>query len=210
MTTDEEQRRESVDSLTREWRRPSGVAADAVRILVLVSAVVTIPFQPTEVPLRFALMFLALLVTHWMGVPRPFDAAFGALMLASGWASAAGWYFEHRWIDVPIHFALTGTAATVVYVALVRVGQLPAPRGPGAGSRGTVVLLVALIGGTISALWEMYEWLAETFLQSRILVGYDDSIADMANGVAGSVVAGLLMAAWLHTGHDLHARERAD
>lgn len=111
--------------MTRAWTRPSGVVADIVRVLVLGSALVTIPFQPTEVPLRFALMFLALLATRWMGVPQPFDAAFGALMLASGWASAAGWYFEHRWIDVPIHLALTGTAATVAYVALVRVGGLP-------------------------------------------------------------------------------------
>ena len=197
-----------MDRLTREWTRPSGIAADAVRVLVLVSALVTIPFQPTEVPLRFGLMLLALLVTRWLGVPRPFDAAFGALMLASGWASAAGWYFEHRWIDIPIHFALTGTAATVVYVALVRAGQLPAPRrSDGGGSTGTVVLLVVLLGGTMSAVWEMYEWMAENFLQSRILVGYTDSIADMANGVAGSLVAGALMAAWLHTGHDLRAGE---
>lgn len=197
-----------MSALTHEWTRPSGVLADVVRGLVLLSALATIPFQPTEVPVRFALMLLALLATRAMGVPRPFDAAFGALMLASGWASAAGWYFTHRWIDIPIHFALTGTAATVVYVALVRVGQLPAPRRPDvAGGPGIVVLLVVLIGGTISALWEMYEWVVENVLASRILVGYQDSIGDMANGVAGSLVAGLLMGAWLRTGHDLDARE---
>jgi hypothetical protein len=195
-------------ALTREWTRPSGVLADAVRVLLLASALATLPFQPAEVPLRFGLMLAVLLGSRWLDVPRPFDAAFGLLMLTSGWASAAGWYFEHRWIDIPIHFALTGTAATVAYVALVRAGQLPAPRRhDGAGSTGTVALLVVLLGGTMSALWEMYEWLAEAYLPSRILVGYDDSIGDMANGVAGSVVAGLLMAAWLHTGHDLRGRE---
>lgn len=70
-----------------------------------------------------------------------------------------------------------------------------------------MVLLVVLLGGTMSALWEMYEWLAENFLQSRILVGYDDSIGGMANGVAGSLVAGGLLAVWLRTGHDLRARD---
>lgn len=195
-----------MNAVTREWTRPSGVVADGVRVLVLLSALVTIPFQPAEVPLRFGLMLLALLATRWLNVPRPFDAAFGLLMLASGWASAAGWYFEHPWIDIPIHFALTGTAATVVYVALVRAGGLPHPGEEGGGGSGTVVLLMVLLGGAMSALWEMYEWLAENFLESRILVGYDDSIGDMANGVAGSLVAGLLMAAWLRTGHDLRAR----
>lgn len=198
-----------MSTLTHEWTRPSGVVADVVRLLVLLSALATIPFQPTEVPVRFGLMLLALLAIRQMGVPRPFDAAFGTLLLASGWASAAGWYFTHRWIDIPIHFALTGTAAAVFYVALVRVGQLPAPGRPdvAGGGAGFVVLLIVLLGGTISALWEMYEWLVENVLASRILVGYEDSIGDMANGVAGSLVAGLLMAAWLRTGHDLDARE---
>lgn len=52
---------------------------------------------------------------------------------------------------------------------------------------------------------ELYEWLAATFMQSRILVGYDDTIGDMANGLFGSVVAGLLMAWWQRTGHGLRA-----
>ena len=187
--------------------RVTGLVSDAIRVLALVSALVTIPTEPTEVPLRFALIFGALLVTRAIGIPRPFDAAFGLLMLVTGWASALGWYFEHRWIDIPIHFALTGATAAVLYVAAARFDLLPKPDPPARHKRTVaVILLVVLLGATTSLVWEIYEWLAETYLQSRILVGYQDTIGDMTNGLLGSLVAGVLMAAWQRSGHDLKAR----
>ena len=196
-----------MDAPTTSARHPTAVLADLLRVLALVSALITIPTQPTEVPLRFGLMFALLLVTRVLAMPRPFDAAFAALMLLSGWASARGWYFEHPWIDIPIHFALTGAAAAMLYFVVARVDLLPKPDEPSLRhSVGAIVMVVALLGGTTAVLWEIYEWLAATFVQSRILVGYDDTIGDMANGLAGSLVAGLLMAWWQRSGHGLRAR----
>ena len=114
-----------MQSLTKQKSTPTAMAADVLRLVALVSAVVTVPSQPTEVPLRFALMFVLLLVTRVIEMPRPFDAAFAALLLVSGWASALGWYFDHRWIDIPIHFALTGAAA-----AMLLLRSRPAPQRP--------------------------------------------------------------------------------
>lgn len=82
-------------------------------------------------------------------MPRPFEAAFAALLIFSGWCSA--------W---------------------------------GCGNLGAVVLVVTLLGATTALLWEIYEWLAENYLFSRIPVGYDDTIGDLANGTLGSLVAG--------------------
>lgn len=178
-----------------------------LRALALLSALVTIPTQPTEVSLRFGLIFVGLLVTRAVGIPRPFDAALALLMLTTGWASALGWYYEHEWVDIPIHFALTGATAAVLYVAAARLDLLPKPEHPSrTQATTTIVLVVVLLGATTSLVWELYEWLAETYLQSRILVGYDDTIGDMTNGLLGSLVAGALMAVWQRTGHDLHAR----
>lgn len=194
-------------ALTAQWTHPTGVIADLLRVLALVSVLVTVPTEPTEVPLRFGLMFALLLVTRVIAMPRPFDAALAALLLLSGWASAAGWYFEHPWIDIPIHFALTGASAAMLYFALARLDLLPKPHQPSLRRNvGAVVLVVTLLGGTTAVVWEIYEWLAATFVQSRMLVGYDDTIGDMANGLVGSVVAGLLMAWWQRRGHGLRAR----
>lgn len=192
---------------SQEWTRAAGVVADILRATALVSAVVTTPTQPAEVPLRFALIFAALLVTRTFGIPRPFDAGFALLLLATGWASALGWYVEHSWIDIPIHFALTGTTAAVLYVAAARLDLLPKPNHPSrTKASATIVIVVVLLGATTSLVWELYEWLAENYLPSRILVGYDDTAGDMTNGLLGSLVAGALMAAWQRAGHDLRAR----
>jgi hypothetical protein len=84
---------------------------DLLRVLALVSAAVTVLSPPQEIALRFALILGLLLVTRAVHMPRLFDAAFAGLLLASAWANALNWYFQHPWIDIPIHFALTGATA---------------------------------------------------------------------------------------------------
>lgn len=191
---------------TGGWERYSGLVTDAVRVITLLSALVTLGDRPAEVPLRFGLIFGLLLATRFLDLPRPFETAFALLLVASGWASALGWYFEHPRIDIPIHFALTGTAAALTYVGLVRADLLSEPPRPCRGKSGaSVALLVMMIGATLGVIWEQYEWLAENYVPSRILVGYDDAIGDLTNGLLGALVAGVLMTAWLRSGHGLRA-----
>lgn len=197
-----------MNTVTREWTHPFGVGGDVLRLLALVSAVAVLPSQPLEASLRFALIFALLLVTRAIQMPRPFDAVFALLLLVSAWCSALGWYFDYPWIDIPIHFILTGATAAMLYFGLARLDLLPKLDQPSLRrSVGGIVLIVTLLGGTASLLWEIYEWLAENFLPSRILVGYDDTVLDMTNGLLGSVVAGLCVAGWQRTGHGLRERE---
>lgn len=188
-------------------RHASARVADVLRVLVLVSALVTLAGRPTEVALRFALVFGLLLVTRTLDLPRPFDAAFAAMLLASGWANALDWYHERPWIDIPIHFALTGATAAMLYFVLARHDLLPRPEQPTVRkSVAAIVLITALVGAGAAVLWEIYEWLVASYVDSRIPVGYDDTIGDMANGAVGSLVAGLALAAWQRHGHGLGAR----
>lgn len=197
-------------SVTTATGHSSGVLADGLRVVALLSAVAValVPTFPTEAAVRFALTFAALLVTRAIQLPRPFDAAFAALLLATGWASALGWYFEHPWVDVPIHIALTGATAAVLYFGVARAGLLPPLGDPGLRRRTAgIVLVVTLLGATVALLWEVYEWVAENVLSARILVGYDDTVLDMVNGFAGSVVAGVCVAWWARSGHGMRAEE---
>jgi hypothetical protein len=68
---------------------------DLLRVLALVSAAVTVLSPPQEIALRFALILGLLLVTRAVHMPRLFDAAFAGLLLASAWANALNWYFQH-------------------------------------------------------------------------------------------------------------------
>lgn len=157
---------------------PVGRLTDLLRLLVLLSAALSAWTQPAEAAVRFLLIFLLLMVTRAIRAPRPFDAALALMLLATGWASAAN--------------------------GLMRLDLLPPPGrftvGRGAG---IVVLPVMLLGATAAAIWEIYEWLAETYLPSRIAVGYADTIGDMTNGMLGSVAAGLALTWWLRDGKGL-------
>lgn len=52
-----------------------------------------------------------------------------------------------------------------------------------------IVVQVPVIGTTLGVVWEFYEWFVETFTETRIAVGYGDTIADLAMDLLGSVVA---------------------
>lgn len=181
-----------MNMISQEWRHPWGVVADLLRLVALVSVPVAAFTQPVEGVVRFAGVFAVLLVSR-SRVPRGLDAAWAATLLVSAWASALQWYMTYRWIDIPIHFATTGATAGVAYFLLLRTGVLP--RHPGDVVRNVVV--VTMIGSTLSVLWEMYEWSAEQFIPNEILVGYSDTIGDQAMGTLGSVLAGVVIARWL-------------
>ena len=191
-----------------DGHRPWAVASDVVRVLALLSAAVVAPSQPFEAVLRFLLIFGVLLGTRVAAVPRPFDTAFGVLLLVSAWSSALGWYFEHPWIDVPIHFALPGATAAIAYVVAARADVVPALPDADLRARGAVALATLMLGVNVAVVWELYEWLAATYLPSRILVGYDDTIGDLAMGLLGSVVAGVILAWWETNGRPLRASRR--
>jgi hypothetical protein len=59
-----------------------------------------------------------------------------------------------------------------------------------------LVLLTTAIGVTIGVLWEFYEWLADRVLGLDPIVGYTDTIADLAMDGLGALIAGLALTAW--------------
>ena len=50
------------------------------------------------------------------------------------------------------------------------------------------------LGATAAVLWEIGEWAGHTFLDPSIYVGYADTVGDLAAGLAGSVVAAVVLA----------------
>lgn len=178
-------------------RDPSGVVADLLRLVCLTSVVVAALSQPVEGAIRFAAIFLVLLFAR-SRVPGPLDASFAAATLVSAWASALQWYTTYPWVDIPIHFATTGAAASVAYFILAEVGIVPRRRREVPWN----LLIITMIGGTLCVVWEIYEWTAWRFIPNEMVVGYSDTIGDMTMGTLGAIVAAFLIARWLRA-HDL-------
>lgn len=177
---------------------PVRVLADLIRAGTLVSAVGAFFLFPLEGGVRFTLVFIALLVPRLVGgIPAPFDLAYCATLLLATWSTTAGWYKALPWIDWPVHAVTTGSIAGMLYLLLARYGLLPGLQDrPLRGHPGSVVLLSVALGFAAGSVWELYEWAANNLLQAGILVGYDDTIADLLMDGSGSLVTGLGLVAW--------------
>lgn len=198
--------------LAQEWQRPSGVVADLMRLAMLASAVFALVAGTVESTLQFALLFLVLVGARVFGVPRPFDAALGATLLSAGWARSLRWYHQYPWSDIPIHFATTGAIAAMLYLILAQLDLLPDLHDDVVAlNPSAAVLLTTALGVTAGVVWEFFEWAVKTFVPGTMMVvGYTDTVGDLAMDTLGAVVAGLLLAVWGKLGFGTEQRTDAD
>lgn len=173
-------------------RGPAGV----VRVLGLASVVVAVVALGPVDAVLLLLVLAGLVVPLTARVDPRLDAAYGIGLLAAGWAGALDLYQRISWLDVVMHLVVTGLVAAVGHLVVARVtGAVVDPVLP-AASRvrvGSVGVTTAL-GLGLSVLWEVGEYLGNTYVDASIHVAYRDTIGDMALGGLGSLAAGLLLA----------------
>jgi len=176
-------------------RRPHGAvwAADVLRVLTLVSVPVATAVWGG---VAFAVMSLALLgavVPRMLGLRPTFDTAVVLLSLVAAWSSALDWYTTVFLWDKVVHVILVGLLAALLVVIASDLGVVASA--PRAG-----VLLSALValaaGMAVGSVWEIGEWLGHNFVDDTIVVGYDDTIGDLAADGLGALLAGFALP-WL-------------
>ncbi len=175
-----------------ERRRWPLVPGDLLRAAALLSVVVS---TFTDGFIGFALFMLVLggvMVPRALGAPAVLDVAYCAMLLFGAWAAQLDWYRRVGWLDVVVHACATGLVAAIGYVAARRLRLFSTDQ-----PRGGVWLVTVCLGMTLAVLWEFGEWLGHAFLDEHIQVGYDDTMGDLVAGLAGSVVAALLLASRL-------------
>ncbi len=186
-------------SLGLTFLRRRFLPADVVRVLTLLSIpVATIGWGSTS----FAVMSLALfgvVLPRMLGLRPAFDLAVCVLVLVAGWSSALEWYTSVFLWDKLIHVVLTGLLAALL--AVIAADLRLVPHAPDAG-RVTVSLLVFTLGLAIGSVWEMCEWLGHNYVDSKIYVGYDDTIGDLAADGLGGLLVGLVLP-WLAAERDV-------
>lgn len=163
------------------------IVADAVRVLGVLSVVIAaIWFELTDAGvLAFALP--GLLIPRFVGVRAGPDITFCLTLLVAAWSNVFDLYTRIAWWDLAVHFVCTGVVAAILYLLLSRLGVVPAP---GRQAVLGAVLLTAMLGLAMSAIWEMVEWIGHAYISEAIFVAYDDTIADMAVGGLGALLAG--------------------
>jgi len=169
--------------------------ADGVRALGVASIVAAaIGWGFVDVAV-FALSSIGLVLTRFLGVRPALDAAFGVSLLVASWSSVLELYQAWPAWDLIVHFTLNGLAAAVAYVVAAHAGVVPEVRGE-RGPLAPAIVLCACFGTTAGVLWEWGEWAGHTFIDDSIFVAYEDTLADLAAGALGSILAGALMRFW--------------
>jgi len=168
-------------------------AADALRVIGLLSVVAAaIWWEPTDAGI-LALALPALLVPRFVGVRSSFDIVYCLTVLVAAWSNVLDLYRTVAAWDLLLHVVCTGVIAAMLYLVFSRFGIVPAPGSASFRPRMAIAIVPAL-GLAVSALWEMIEWLGYTFVSNEIFVAYGDTIADMAVGGLGAVAAGTVVA----------------
>lgn len=173
-------------------RRPRGaeVIADAVRLATLVSVPVAAVGWGW---IAFAVLLLALLgvvVPRVLGLRPAVDVAVCVLALVAAWSSVLGWYTSVFLWDKVVHFALLAALTAVLWVIASDTGVLRTGDRVG---RVQAVVVSGVLSLAIGSVWEIFEFLGHTYLDPSIVVGYEDTIGDLAADLGGGVLAGLLL-----------------
>jgi hypothetical protein len=141
--------------------------------------------------------FLVLVAAQRLRLPRLFDLLFIIGWGLQAWGDAAGLFESIDWWDNLVHFVLPATSVPVLYVLNWRLGLLPAmadarePR-----QRLGLVVFAVTAGLFIAALYEIYEYVAVEWLGASFVIGYADTIFDLALGAGGAFAGGVLLMLW--------------
>ncbi|WP_125775666.1 hypothetical protein [Antribacter gilvus] len=169
------------------------VPGDVVRAAAVGSLVVGIVALGGVAGALFFLVLGGVLVPRLLRLPTVLDLCFGFSLLLAAWASQLGWYEAVPWLDLLMHAVCTGLIAAVGVIIMLRARMLEAGALPGRAKAG-LVLTTTAVGALSAIVWELGEWAGHIYLHEGIDVGYPDTIADLAFGLFGSMLAGVALA----------------
>jgi hypothetical protein len=169
--------------------------ADGVRVLSVLSIAVAAVWFDLPAVLGLTVVTIGLMIPRLCRLAGPFDATFCITILIAAWSGIAGLYRAVSWWDLVVHFVTAGSSAAILYLILARSNIIPTATRHRFPTR-SVIILTAALGLTAAVLWEFLEWAGNRYITSRIHVGYNDTLADLAVGGLGAVIAGIALAHW--------------
>lgn len=119
-------------------------------------------------------------------------------------ATALGWYWEYRWLDIPMHLAGGFAVAWCTMVLWRKYIERVVVRPRASVRWRAVVPIVALLGCTavVGIAWEIFEWGMDTLFPAFVQmfgtsqVSSTDMLFDLANDLFGATIAVILLRAW--------------
>lgn len=186
-------------ALLGDWHPLLRDPLDLLRLSFAVASVVFLLAGDLENAVRLALTFLALVAAQRLRMPRQFDLLFIIGMGLQGWGDALNLFDKIDWWDNLVHLVLPFTSVPVLYILLVRLGLLHheiTEEGHPVLHRVGLAIFAVTVGLSIGAIYEIYEYVAKTWLDAPIEIGYADTIFDLTLNALGSLGGGLMLMGW--------------
>jgi hypothetical protein len=134
-------------------------------------------------------------------LPRVYDACFVVALVLQATGEALGAYDAIPWFDNVVHFSLPFFLAPTLYIALARADVVPDPKDSTHPRHYVGIFVVALaLGIALGGVWEIWEWVSDHTLGSRLQLGLDDTVGDLVADTAGSVCGAALLVCWARYG----------
>jgi uncharacterized membrane protein YjdF len=184
-----------------DWNPIMRDPIDVLRGTFLVGAIASAMHRDAESAVRFSLTFLLLVGVRLLQLPRPFDFGFVLGMIFQAWGNALGLFIDLPWYDRVVHFVLPFFTAPAAYILLARLNAVPELTEEIQQHRALgIVIMSFAFGMTVGSVYEIYEWFADNALGAHLQVGYDDTIADLADNALGALGGSLLLLVWTTRG----------
>jgi uncharacterized membrane protein YjdF len=134
-------------------------------------------------------------------LPRAYDLAFMVAVTLQAWGEALGAYDAIPWFDNVAHFSLPFFLAPTLYIALARADVVPDPK-DGVHTRHYIGIFVVAfaLGVALGGLWEIWEWVSDHALGSKLQLGLDDTVGDLVADTAGALCGATLLVCWARYG----------
>lgn len=174
-------------NLKRPPRSVTDWLADAVRavaIVVVIVSLFTLEFADVAV---LSMSLPAVMLSRMIGLRSALDLVTCITVFVAAGSNVIDLYRAWTGWDLIVHAVCTGVLVAVALVVLDDA-RVIAPT----GRRRTPIVVAAMAGLALSAVWEMVEWFGYRFITDAIFVTYDDTIGDMIAGGAGALLLGVV------------------
>jgi hypothetical protein len=118
-------------------------------------------------------------------------------MCVQAWGNVLG-AFEHVYAyDKLVHFILPAAMSALLYFVALRFRVLPdLQEESGIRQRLGILLVTLCMGVTLGAVYEVYEYVVDNSFGAGLNISYGDTIADLVDDAAGSLIGGALLVVW--------------
>jgi len=172
---------------------------DLLRLSFAAAAVAFALAGSVEYSVRLAGTFLLVAFAQRLRMPRLFDLLFIVGMWLQAWGNALRLFENLDWWDNLMHLVVPFSSVPVLYILLLRLGLLHHEiddEGHPLRHRVGLVIFAMAVGLSIGAVYEIYEYVANRWLDAPIAIGYSDTIFDLTLDAIGSLGGGVLLMWW--------------